>query len=125
MSVERVPDPLSRQLWARADALVSARSSDLEVRAVLAGGLRQQKLSEAGYREALERWEGLYAALWLAEPDPQLYTRAAQYVQDHTVRVTDALHLAAAARLRSGGGYFYTLDSALRDVASDLDLAVI
>ena len=125
MSVERVPDPLSRQLWARADAVVSARSSDLEVRAVLAGGLRHQKLSETVYHEALNRWELLFSALWLAEPDADQYELAAEYVQEHTVRVTDALHLAAAARLQPGGGYFYTLDAALRVVATELDLAVI
>lgn len=125
MSVERVPDPLSRQLWARADAVVSARSADLEVRAVLSGGFRQQKLSEPAHQEAVERWGNLYAALWLAEPDAKQYELAAKYVQEHTVRVTDALHLAAAARLQPAGGYFYTLDAALREVASELDLAVI
>lgn len=125
LAVERVPDPLSRQLWDRADALVSARSCDLEVRAVLAGGLRQQKLTETIYQQAVSRWQELFGSLWLAEPDTEQYELAAQIVQQHGVRVTDAMHLAAADRFRTGGGYFYTLDSSLRSVASELDLSVI
>ena len=94
---------LAAELWDGADLVASSQISDLEVRTVLAGGLRLGKLEQKSFEAASARWDGIRAALWDVALAPQVTDRAAELAADHSLRPTDAIHLASAEVLRDPG----------------------
>ena len=92
---------LAAALWDGADTVVTSRLADLEVRSVLAGGLRMGKLDEAGHNRARERWLRLWQGLWTVELGDELTQQAAVLAEHHPLRATDAVHLASALLLAS------------------------
>jgi len=94
---------LAGALWDGADLAATSQVSDLEVRTVLAGGLRLGKLSEEAHVEALGRWERLRGGMWTVSLAPEVTERAARLAERHTLRPTDAIHLASAQLLQTPG----------------------
>ncbi|MGV8967441.1 MAG: type II toxin-antitoxin system VapC family toxin [Cellulomonas sp.] len=88
-------------LWDGADTVVTSRLADLEVRTVLAGGLRMGKLDELAFQRAHRRWARLWRGLWTVELGDELMDRAAELAEHHPLRATDTVHLASALVLRS------------------------
>lgn len=87
---------LAVALWEGADAVVTSRMTDLEVRAVLAGALRLGKIEARAHAEALSRWETVRPGLWLVDPTPAVLARAVEHTATHPLRASDCLHLACA-----------------------------
>lgn len=90
---------LAAELWDGADLVASSQISDLEVRTVLAGGLRLGKLEQEAFDAAAERWTAIRAGLWEIVLDPRVTDRAAELATEHALRPTDAIHLASAELL--------------------------
>lgn len=112
-------------LWDGADSVVTSRLADLEVRAVLAGGLRIGKLDDAGYERARERWGRLWRGLWTVELGDQLTRRAAELAERHPLRATDAVHLASALVLASPDLAVLSWDGQFTDAARAEGLHVL
>ena len=87
---------LAVALWEGADAVVTSRMTDLEVRAVLGGALRLGKIEARAHAEALSRWETVCPGLWLVDPAPAVLARAVEHSATHPLRASDCLHLACA-----------------------------
>lgn len=94
---------LAAELWDGADLVVSSQVSDLEVRTVLAGGLRLGKLEQPAFDRAQERWTQMRTGLWQVRLDPRVTDRAAELATEHALRPTDAIHLASAELLADPG----------------------
>jgi len=94
---------LAAELWNGADLVASSHVSDLEVRTVLAGGLRLGKLSQEAFDAATGRWEQMRTGLWQVALDPRITQRAAELAGRHAVRPTDAIHLASVELLDAAG----------------------
>ena len=92
---------LAAELWNGADLVASSQVSDLEVRTVLAGGLRLGKLERSAFEAASARWERMREGLWQVSLTEQVTGRAADLATTHVLRPTDAIHLASAQLLGS------------------------
>lgn len=112
-------------LWDGADTVVTSRLADLEVRAVLAGGLRIAKFDDAGYERARERWARLWRGLWIVELSDQVTRRAAGLAERHPLRATDAVHLASALVLASPDLVVLNWDGQFTDAARAEGLHVL
>jgi predicted nucleic acid-binding protein len=95
--VRREPgSELAAALWNRAPIVATSRTSDVELRAVLAAGMRRGLLSEDEHAVALEEWSHLWPALYVVETTRTVADRAAELVAAHPLRGGDAVHLASA-----------------------------
>lgn len=94
---------LAAELWNGADLVASSQISDLEVRTVLSGGLRLGKLGQRAFDAATLRWEELRRGMWQIDLSARVTERAAALAEDHTLRPTDAIHLASAELLEAPG----------------------
>lgn len=112
-------------LWDGADTVVTSRLADLEVRAVLAGGLRIGKLDGAGHERARERWGRLWRGLWTVELANALTEHAADLAERHPLRATDAVHLASALVLASPDLAVLSWDGQFTDAARAEGLRVL
>ncbi|NLF04920.1 MAG: type II toxin-antitoxin system VapC family toxin [Actinomycetales bacterium] len=90
---------LAAELWDGADLVASSQIADLEVRTVLAGGLRLGKLERGAFDAATARWDAMRRGMWRVDLSPQVTERAARLAETHTLRPTDAIHLASAQLL--------------------------
>ncbi|GAA4835239.1 hypothetical protein GCM10023221_10240 [Luteimicrobium xylanilyticum] len=98
--VRREPgSELAAALWNRAPIVATSRTSDVELRAVLAAGARRGLLDEDEHAAALEAWAHLWPALYVVETTPAVTDRAAELVAAHPLRGGDAVHLASALLL--------------------------
>lgn len=122
------PAPGSRvaaALWDGADTVVTSRLADLEVRAVLAGGLRMGKFDDAAHERARARWGRLWLGLWTVELGDDLTARAAELAELHPLRATDAVHLASAMTLESPDLAVLSWDGPFTDAARAEGLRVL
>jgi len=94
---------LAAELWDGADLVASSQIADLEVRTVLAGGLRLGKLERAAFDAASSRWEDMRRGMWQVNLSPRVTEHAARLAEVHSVRPTDAIHLASAQLLDDPG----------------------
>ena len=94
---------LAAELWDGADLVASSQIADLEVRTVLAGGLRLGKLERDSYDAATARWEAMRRGMWRVDLSPHVTERAARLAEAYTLRPTDAIHLASAQLLDHPG----------------------
>lgn len=92
--------PRATQLWDAADRVVSARLVYPEGRAALAQAHRLGRLTARQLRAAVGELEARYDQLDLVEVDDELARRAGELAEAHALRGYDAVHLAAADRLR-------------------------
>ncbi len=94
---------LAAELWDGAYLVASSQIADLEVRTVLAGGLRLGKLEQSAYEAASARWDAMRRGMWRVDLSVQVTERAARLAEVHSLRPTDAIHLASAQLLEDPG----------------------
>ena len=69
---------LAAELWDGADLVATSQVSDLEVRTVLAGGLRLGKLEPEAHEAATARWEEMRRGMWRVDLSVRVTERAAR-----------------------------------------------
>ncbi len=87
-------------LWDRADRVVSARLVYPEGRAAVAQAHRLGRLTVRQLRTAVAKLDSRYEEFDLVEVDDELARRAGHLAEAHGLRGYDAVHLAAADRVR-------------------------
>ncbi len=105
-------------LWDGADRIVSVRLLYPEARAALAQAQRLERLTARQLRDATTALESLYDEVDLVDVDDELAHRAGDLAQRHRLRGYDAVHLAAADRLRDPSLVVVAGDLALLDAAT-------
>jgi uncharacterized protein len=88
------------RVWDVADHVTSVRLIHAEARAALAQASRLGRLGPCDLATAIDALDGLYDQLDLLEVDDPLVRRAGELAQHHALRAYDAIHLAAAERVR-------------------------
>lgn len=120
---ERGSERASR-LWDVADNVVAVRLIYAEARAALAQATRLGRLSATDLDATIDALDGLYANLDLLEIDERLVRRAGELAQHHALRGYDAVHLAAAERIRDDTTVMVAGDRDLCTAARTLGMAV-
>lgn len=120
---ERGSERASR-LWDVADNVVAVRLIYAEARAALAQATRLGRLSATDLDATIDALDGLYANLDLLEIDERLVRRAGELAQHHALRGYDAVHLAAAERIRDDTTVMVAGDRDLCAAARTLGMAV-
>jgi uncharacterized protein len=87
-------------LWDGADRVVSVWLVYPETRAALAQAERLGRLTARQLRDAVTAFDSLFEAIDLVEVDDTLARRAGELAQVRQLRGYDAVHLAAADRVR-------------------------
>lgn len=91
---------LAATLWEQADRAATVRLAYAEARAAFAHALRLGRLTGRQLRRAVRALEALYEGLDIVEIDDELVRSAGDLAEAHGLRGYDAVHLAAAVRLR-------------------------
>jgi uncharacterized protein len=112
------------RVWDLADRVTSVRLIYTEARAALAQAARLDRLAWADLAPTVDALDGLYDQLDLLELDDPLVRRAGELAQHHALRGYDAIHLAAAERVRHATTIMVTGDRDLCAAAQALGLAV-
>lgn len=99
--VAEAGSPRAATVWDGADRAVSIRLVYPEGRAALAQAHRLGRLTARQLRAAVREFEARYQELDLVELDDVLAQRAGHLAELHGLRGYDAVHLAAAGRVRS------------------------
>jgi predicted nucleic acid-binding protein len=100
-------------LWDSSDRVVSVRLFYPETRAALARAEHLGRLTARSLRAAVDQLEGLLAEMDVIELDEALARRAGDLSEAHRLRGYDAVHLAAAERLRDPSVVLVAGDTAL------------
>jgi uncharacterized protein len=87
-------------LWDRADRVVSVRLIYPEARAALAQAQRLGRITARQLRDAVTAFDALFDEIDLVEVDDALARRAGDLAEVRQLRGYDAVHLAAADRVR-------------------------
>ena len=112
------------RFWDVADNVVAVRLIYAEARAALAQATRLGRLAATDLDATIDALDGLYANLDLLEIDERLVRRAGELAQYHALRGYDAVHLAAAERIRDDTTVMVAGDRDLRTAARTLGMAV-
>jgi hypothetical protein len=110
--------PLAASLWDSADRVASVRLVYPETRAALAQAERLGRITARNLREAVTDLDSLFEVLDLVEVDDPLARRAGKLAELHGLRGYDAVHLAAADRIRDTDVVVIAGDSALLGAAT-------
>lgn len=105
--------PLAVALWERADAVVTSRIADVEVKSVLAAAERIGRIDAAPAAAARDRWKELWPGLAKVEVTAALSEHAAELADRRPLRAGDALHLASALLLKEAKPMFAAWDRRL------------
>ncbi len=105
-------------LWDSADRVVSVRLVYPETRAALAQAERLGRLTARHLRVAVTELDSLFEEIDLVEVDDALARRAGELAEVRRLRGYDAVHLAAADRIRDPNVVVIAGDSALLDAAT-------
>lgn len=105
-------------LWDGADRVVSLRLAYPEARAALAQAQRLGRLTARQLRAAVDHLESVYQELDLVDVDDELARRAGELAEAHALRGYDAVHLAAADRVRDPDLVVVAGDGSLLDAAT-------
>ena len=111
-------------LWDSADRVVSARMLYPEGRAALAQAHRLGRLTPRQLREVVTELDSHFDQLDLVEIDDTLARRAGELAELHGLRGYDAVHLAAADRVRDPDLVLVAGDGSLLDAARAEGIAV-
>ncbi len=111
-------------LWDSADRVVSVRLVYPEARAALAQAERLGRLTARHLRDAVVEFDSLFAEIDLVEVDDALGRRAGELAEVRRLRGYDAVHLAAAARIRDPDVVVIAGDSTLLGAARAEGMAV-
>ncbi|WP_062289992.1 type II toxin-antitoxin system VapC family toxin [Demequina phytophila] len=104
---------LAVSLWKGADALVTSRIADAEVRSVLASAERIGRIDAAPAAAARDRWSELWPGLVKVEVSAAVCERAADLTDRRPLRAGDAIHLASALTLAGASPVFACWDRRL------------
>lgn len=113
------------RIWDVAPHVTSVRLIYTEARAALAQAARLGRLASADLAPAVDALDGLYDQLDLLEVDDPLVRRAGELAQHHALRGYDAVHLAAAERVRHDTTILVAGDRDLCVAAEMLGLAIV
>lgn len=116
---------LAVALWKGADALVTSRIADAEVKSVLASAERIGRIDAAPAAQARDRWRELRPGLALVAVTDAIADRAADLCDRRPLRAGDALHLASALELASVELLFAAWDRRLASAARAEGLQVV
>jgi uncharacterized protein len=105
-------------LWDGADRVVSVRLIYPETRAALAQAERLGRLTARQLRDAVSGFDSLFEEIDLVEIDDALARRAGELAEVRQLRGYDAVHLAAADRVRDPNVVVIAGDGALLDAAA-------
>jgi len=122
-----ISEPGSRRaasLWETADRVVSVRLVYPETRAALAQAQRLGRVGTRDLRDAVTELDSLFEEIDLVEVDAPLARLAGELAEIHRLRGYDAVHLAAADRIRDPSVVVVAGDSALLDAATAEGMAV-
>ena len=111
-------------LWDGADRVVSVRLIYPETRAALARATRLGRLTARQLRDAVNGFDSLFEEIDLVEVDDVLARRAGQLAEVRQLRGYDAVHLAAAERVRDPNVVVIAGDGALLEAAAADGMAV-
>jgi uncharacterized protein len=111
-------------LWDGADRVVSVRLIYPETRAALAQATRLGRLTARQLRDAVNGFDSLFEEIDLVEVDDVLARRAGQLAEVRQLRGYDAVHLAAAERVRDPNVVVIAGDGALLEAAAAEGMAV-
>jgi len=117
--------PLAVALWERADAVVTSRIADAEVRSVLAAAERIGRIDAAPAAWARDRWSELWPSLAKVEVTEALAQHAGDLADRRPLRAGDALHLASALVLAPAKPVFAAWDRRLASAGRGEGLAVL
>jgi predicted nucleic acid-binding protein len=105
-------------LWDGADRVVSVRLIYPETRAALAQAERLGRLTAQQLRDLVAEFESLFEEIDLVEVDDVLARRAGELAEVRRLRGYDAVHLAAADRIRDPDVVVVAGDGALFTAAA-------
>ena len=111
-------------LWDSADRVVSVRLVYPETRAALAHAERRGRLAARHLRVAVTEFDALFEEMDLVEVDDALARRAGELAEARQLRGYDAVHLAAADRVRDPNVVVIAGDGALLEASAAEGLAV-
>ena len=111
-------------LWDGADRVVSVRLVYPEARAALAQAERLGRLTARQLRDAVTEFDALFEQIDLVEVDDILTRRAGELAEARQLRGYDAVHLAAADRVRDPSVVMIAGDGALLAAAAAEGMAV-
>ena len=111
-------------LWDGADRVVSVRLVYPEARAALAQAERLGRLTARQLRDAVTEFDALFEQIDLVEVDDILTRRAGELAEARQLRGYDAVHLAAADRVRDPSVVMVAGDGALLAAAAAEGMAV-
>ena len=123
-----VEEPTSGEcesVWLSSERVVSCRLLYPEARAALAAAQRCGRLSADGLRRAVDLLGGIVREIDAVAIDESLARDAGSLAEHHGLRGYDAVHLAAAAAVRTDQTVMVTGDHALRDAAAAAGLGVV
>ena len=119
-------DQLVHELVQEADAVTTSRVAYAEACAAIARSRREGRLAESPFREALAELKAKWPDFAAVEVDELI---AGDLAVKHALRGFDAIHLAAALRIRAGIGKetitFSTFDSRQAAAARDEGFRVL
>ena len=122
--IEEPGSALAGRIWDAAAHVTSVRLVYAEARAALAQATRLGRLGSDDLATATDALGGLYHQLDLLEIDDTLVRHAGDLAQHHALRGYDAVHLAAAERVRSDTTILVAGDHDLCTAAGQLGIAV-
>jgi predicted nucleic acid-binding protein len=115
---------MAATLWDSADRVVSVRLVYPETRAALAQAERLRRMSSRDLRHAVSELDSRFEEMDLVEIDDLLARLAGAKAEDHGLRGYDAVHLAAALRVRDPDVVLVAGDRALLDAATAERIAI-
>ena len=111
-------------LWNSSDRVVSVRLLYPETRAALAQAERLGRVTTRNLRAAVDELDALLAEMDIIEVDEALARRAGDLSEAHRLRGYDAVHLAAAERIRDSEVVLVAGDAALLEAGSATGIAI-
>ena len=111
-------------LWDGADRVVSVRLMYPETRAALAQAERLGRLTARQLRDAVTQFDSVFEEIDIVEVDDDLARRAGELAEVRQLRGYDAVHLAAADRVRAPNVVVIAGDGALLQAATAEGMAV-
>jgi uncharacterized protein len=100
-------------LWDGADAVLSSRVANAEVRAAIAAAHRAARLTTEQNAGAKRLWSQMWMALRLVEVSQDVGQHAGDLAEEHALSGFDAIHLASALLVDADGLIVATWDTRL------------
>jgi predicted nucleic acid-binding protein len=100
-------------LWDESDLLVTSRIAYAEVRAAVASAHRAHRISIEELAKAKKTLDARFRVIDLLEVTDVIVRRAGDLAEDHALKGFDAIHLASAMTMESGGVTLVSWDTDL------------